>query len=54
MTQPKPANRPAIRHRYEQLGAPAFHEQHGAAYRNPHEAAIGAGVRAVVPQIWNG
>jgi SAM-dependent methyltransferase len=40
----------AIRHQYEQLGAQAFYEQHGADYRNPHEAAIGAVLRAVVPE----
>ena len=40
----------AIRHHYEQLGAQGFYEQHGAAYRNPHEAAIDAVLRAVVPQ----
>lgn len=40
----------AIRHQYEELGAQAFYEQHGAAYRNPHEAAIGAVLRAVVPE----
>ena len=40
----------AIRPQYEQLGAQAFYEQHGADYRNPHEAAIGAVLRAVVPQ----
>ena len=40
----------AIRHQYEQLGAQAFYEQHGADYRNPHEAAIGKVLRAVVPE----
>jgi SAM-dependent methyltransferase len=40
----------AIRHQYEQLGAQAFYEQHGADYRNPHEAAIGAVLRAVIPE----
>ncbi len=40
----------AIRPQYEQLGAQAFYEQHGADYRNPHEAAIGAVLRAVMPQ----
>ncbi len=40
----------AIRQHYEQLGAQAFYEQHGAGYRNPHEAAIGAVLRAVVPE----
>ena len=39
MTQTKPA----IRHHYEQLGAQGFYEQHGADYRNPHEAAIDEG-----------
>ncbi|MBI1763997.1 MAG: class I SAM-dependent methyltransferase [Acidobacteria bacterium] len=40
----------AIRHQYEQLGAQAFYEQHGADYRNPHEAAIGAVLRAVASE----
>lgn len=40
----------AIRHQYEQLGARGFYEQHGAEYRNPHEAAIGAVLRVVVPE----
>ena len=40
----------ALRHHYETLGARAYYEQYGAAYRNPHEAAIGVVLRAVVPE----
>lgn len=50
MMRPKSAHPPAIRHHYEELGAQAFYEKYGVAYRNPHEAAIGVVLRAVVPE----
>lgn len=40
----------AIRRQYERLGAQAFYRQHGADYRNPHEAVIDAALRLVVPR----
>jgi hypothetical protein len=40
----------AIRRQYEQLGVQTFYQQHGADYRNPHEAAIDAVLRVVVPR----
>lgn len=40
----------AIRHQYEKHGAQGFYEQHGADYRNPHEAALGQVLRQVVPE----
>jgi SAM-dependent methyltransferase len=40
----------AIRHQYEKHGAQSFYEQHGADYRNPHEAALDDVLRLVVPE----
>jgi SAM-dependent methyltransferase len=40
----------AIRHQYEKHGAKAFYQEHGADYRNPHEAALGNVLCVVVPQ----
>lgn len=52
MMNPKAANDDgtAIRQQYERLGAKTFYQQHGAAYRNPHEAAIREVLRVVVPR----
>lgn len=44
-----PQTNPVIRHQYETLGVAEFYTKYGADYRNPHEAAIGAVLRAVVP-----
>lgn len=44
-----PQPNPVIRHQYETLGVAEFYTKYGADYRNPHEAAIGAVLRAVVP-----
>jgi SAM-dependent methyltransferase len=46
----KPPEPKAIRPQYEKLGAKVFYEQRGAAYRNPHEAAIRNLLQTVVPQ----
>jgi SAM-dependent methyltransferase len=47
---PQPVKVSAIRRQYEQLGAQSFYERHGAEYHNPHEAAIRAVLRVVVPR----
>ena len=41
---------PAIRTQYQKVGVTPFYAQHGADYRNPHEAAIGALLRAMVAE----
>ncbi len=43
-------NESAIRRQYEKHGAQTFYQQYGAAYRNPHEAAIRGMLRVVVPR----
>src|SRR5262245_9963803 len=53
-TPPKQPRSPetsvAIRHQYEELGVTEFYTEHGAAYRNPHEAAIREVLQVVVPR----
>jgi SAM-dependent methyltransferase len=39
-----------IRREYERLGAQTFYQRRGAAYRNPHEAAIREVLRVGVPR----
>jgi 2-polyprenyl-3-methyl-5-hydroxy-6-metoxy-1,4-benzoquinol methylase len=39
---------PSIRRQYEQHGVRGFYAQHGAEYRNPHEAAVVRALQAAV------
>ena len=41
----------AIRNAYAEMGVEAFYQTHGATYRNPHEDAIRALLREIVP-VW--
>jgi hypothetical protein len=39
---------PSLRDRYQSLGVERFYREHGASYRNPHEANVGAALGVAV------
>jgi SAM-dependent methyltransferase len=48
MPRKPPPARKGIRPLYDELGAQAYYEQHGAAYRNPHEAIVARAIQSAV------